>query len=44
MPQLVTSTVVATPVGEVWAPLRDFAAIGDDGGLPIRSYISKMIF
>jgi hypothetical protein len=29
MPQIVTSTVVATPVGEVWALLRDFAAIGD---------------
>ena len=32
MPQIVTSTVVATPVGEVWALLRDFAAIGDDAG------------
>jgi len=31
MPQIVTSTVVATPVGEVWA-LRDFAAIDDDAG------------
>jgi len=29
MPQIVTSTVVARPVGEVWALLRDFAAIGD---------------
>jgi len=29
MPQIVTSTVVATPVGEVWTLLRDFAAIGD---------------
>ncbi len=29
MPQIVTSTVVATPAGEVWALLRDFAAIGD---------------
>jgi hypothetical protein len=29
MPQIVTSTVVASPVGEVWALLRDFAAIGD---------------
>jgi polyketide cyclase/dehydrase/lipid transport protein len=29
VPQIVTSTVVATPVGEVWALLRDFAAIGD---------------
>jgi hypothetical protein len=29
MPQIVMSTVVASPVGEVWALLRDFAAIGD---------------
>jgi hypothetical protein len=29
MPQIVTSTVVASPVGEIWALLRDFAAIGD---------------
>ena len=29
MPQIVTSTVVASPAGEVWALLRDFAAIGD---------------
>ena len=29
MPQIVTSTVVDSPVGEVWALLRDFAAIGD---------------
>ena len=29
MPQIGTSTVVASPVGEVWALLRDFAAIGD---------------
>jgi len=29
MPQIVTSTVVAGPAGEVWALLRDFAAIGD---------------
>jgi hypothetical protein len=29
MPQIVASTVVASPVGEVWALLRDFAAIGD---------------
>ena len=29
MPQIVTSTVVASPVSEVWALLRDFAAIGD---------------
>ena|SRR5712691_4578817 len=29
MPQVVTSTVVGGPVGEVWALLRDFAAIGD---------------
>jgi polyketide cyclase/dehydrase/lipid transport protein len=29
MPRIVTSTVVASPVGEVWALLRDFAAIGD---------------
>lgn len=29
MPQIITSTVVASPVGEVWALLRDFAAIGD---------------
>ena len=29
MPQKVTSTVVGSPVGEVWALLRDFAAIGD---------------
>lgn len=29
MPQIVTSTVVASSVAEVWALLRDFAAIGD---------------
>ena len=29
MPQVVTSTVVGRPVGEVWALLRDFAAIGN---------------
>lgn len=29
MPQIITSTVVASPVSEVWALLRDFAAIGD---------------
>jgi hypothetical protein len=29
MPRIVTSTVVASPVGEVWALLRDFAAISD---------------
>ncbi len=29
MPQIVTSMVVASPAGEVWALLRDFAAIGD---------------
>ena len=29
MPELVTSTVVGGPVSEVWALLRDFAAIGD---------------
>jgi hypothetical protein len=29
MPQIVTSTVVASPAEEVWALLRDFAAIGD---------------
>ncbi len=29
MPQIATSTVVGGPVGEVWALLRDFAAIGD---------------
>jgi hypothetical protein len=29
MPQIVTSTVVASPAGQVWALLRDFAAIGD---------------
>jgi hypothetical protein len=29
MPQIVTSIVVASPAGEVWALLRDFAAIGD---------------
>jgi hypothetical protein len=29
MPQIVTSTVLASPAGEVWALLRDFAAIGD---------------
>jgi hypothetical protein len=28
MPQVFTSTVVGAPVGEVWALLRDFAAIG----------------
>jgi hypothetical protein len=29
MPQVFTSTVVGAPVGEVWALLRDFGAIGD---------------
>ena len=29
MPQVTESTVVGGPVGEVWALLRDFAAIGD---------------
>ncbi len=29
MPQIVTSTVLASPAGEVWALLRDFAAIGN---------------
>lgn len=29
MPQVVTSTVVGSPAEEVWALLRDFAAIGD---------------
>ena len=29
MPQITDSTVVGGPVGEVWALLRDFAAIGD---------------
>ena len=29
MPQVHTSTVVGVPVGEVWALLRDFGAIGD---------------
>ena len=29
MPQVMTSTVVSSPAGEVWALLRDFAAIGD---------------
>jgi hypothetical protein len=29
MPQIVTSTVVASPADQVWALLRDFAAIGD---------------
>jgi hypothetical protein len=29
MPQIVTSTVLASPAGQVWALLRDFAAIGD---------------
>jgi len=29
MPQITESTVVGGPVGEVWALLRDFAAIGD---------------
>ena len=28
MPQIFTSTVVGAPVGEAWALLRDFAAIG----------------
>jgi len=28
MPQVFTSTMVGAPVGEVWALLRDFAAIG----------------
>jgi Polyketide cyclase / dehydrase and lipid transport len=29
MPQITESTVVGAPVSEVWALLRDFAAIGD---------------
>jgi Polyketide cyclase / dehydrase and lipid transport len=29
MPQVMESTVVSGPVGEVWALLRDFGAIGD---------------
>lgn len=29
MPQVFTSTVVGAPIGEVWALLRDFAAIGN---------------
>ena len=29
MPQVFTSTVVRAPIGEVWALLRDFAAIGN---------------
>lgn len=29
MPQVTESTVVGSPVGEVWALLRDFGAIGD---------------
>jgi Polyketide cyclase / dehydrase and lipid transport len=29
MPQITESTVVSAPAGEVWALLRDFAAIGD---------------
>ena len=29
MPQITESTVVGGPAGEVWALLRDFAAIGD---------------
>jgi hypothetical protein len=29
MPQITESTVAGAPVGEVWALLRDFAAIGD---------------
>ena len=29
MPQIVTSTVLGAPVGEVWALLRDFGAIGN---------------
>ena len=29
MPQITESTVVGTPASEVWALLRDFAAIGD---------------
>jgi Polyketide cyclase / dehydrase and lipid transport len=29
MPQITESTVVGSPVSEVWALLRDFAAIGD---------------
>jgi len=29
MPQVTESTVAGAPVGEVWALLRDFAAIGD---------------
>ena len=29
MPRITESTVVGGPVGEVWALLRDFAAIGD---------------
>ncbi len=29
MPKVFTSAVVGAPAGEVWALLRDFAAIGD---------------
>jgi len=29
MPQVFTSTVVGAPIGEVWALLRDFAAVGN---------------
>ena len=29
MPQVTESTVVGAPASEVWALLRDFAAIGD---------------
>src|SRR5215467_7872144 len=29
MPEVFTSAVVGAPAGEVWALLRDFAAIGD---------------
>jgi len=29
MPEVFTSTMVGAPAGEVWALLRDFAAIGD---------------
>ena len=29
MPQITESTMVGAPAGEVWALLRDFAAIGD---------------
>jgi hypothetical protein len=29
MPQVAESIVVGSPIGEIWALLRDFAAIGD---------------